>query len=44
LSKVIINVTTKFLARELEGDFFLSDRDNVSAWGFVKVTCQWSDV
>ena len=36
LSEVIINVTIKSLARELEGDFVKSDRDSFSAWGFVK--------
>jgi len=33
--EVIINVTTKFLAGELEEDFVRSDRNNISAWGFV---------
>jgi len=40
LSDVIINVTTKFFAGKLEGDFVRNDRDNFSAWGFVKMTCQ----
>jgi len=44
LSEIIINVTTKFFAGELEGDFVRSDRNNFSAWRFVKVTCQRCDV
>ena len=44
LSEVIINVTTKFLAGELEGDFVRSDRDNFSVWRFVKITYQRCDV
>jgi len=44
LSEVIINITTKFLTGELEGDFVRSDRDNFSAWRFVKVTCQRYDI
>jgi len=39
LSEVIVNVTTKFLAGELKGDFIWSDHDNFSGWGLVKVTC-----
>jgi len=35
LSEVIINVTTKFLAGELERDYIWSDCNNFSAWGFV---------
>jgi len=43
LSQININVTTKFLAGESEGDFVRSDRD-FSAWGFIKVTCQRCNV
>jgi len=44
LSKVIINVTIKFLAGELEGEFVQSDRENFSTWGFVKATYQRCNV
>jgi len=37
-------MTNKFLAGELEGDFVRSDRDKFSAWGFIKVTYQRSDI
>ena len=44
MSEVIINVTTKFFAGELERDFIRSDYENFSAWEFVKLTYQRCDV
>ena len=47
LLEIVINVTIKYLAGELEEDFVRSDSDSFFAWGFVKqpvisviLTCQ----